>query len=77
MTSRQDPFLELEPREATRQGERLVAHEHAVQEDEQGQGAAALEHDALLQWANPGLPDPHPDPYRRGLSAAELAACAR
>jgi hypothetical protein len=35
------------------------------------------EHDALLQWANPGLPDPHPDPYRRGLTAAELAAHAR
>ena len=48
MTSRQDPFLELEPREETRQGERLVAREHAVQDDEQGQGAA-LEHDALLQ----------------------------
>jgi hypothetical protein len=31
------------------------------------------ERDALLAWANPALPDPHPDPYGRGLSAAELA----
>jgi hypothetical protein len=35
------------------------------------------DYDALLQWANPGLPDPRPDPYSRGLTADEVAAYAR
>jgi len=32
---------------------------------------------AILQWANPGLPDPRPDPYERGLSAAQVDKIAR
>jgi hypothetical protein len=36
-----------------------------------------VESDALLTWANPGLPDPHPDAYRRGLTATEVAELAR
>ena len=31
----------------------------------------------LLAWANPELPDPRPDPYNRGLTAAEVGALAR
>jgi hypothetical protein len=31
----------------------------------------------LLAWANPGLPDPRPDPYERGLTAAEVGTLAR
>jgi hypothetical protein len=31
----------------------------------------------LLAWANPELPDPRPDPYERGLTAAEVGAYAR
>ena len=31
----------------------------------------------LLAWANPELPDPRPDPYERGLTAAEVSALAR
>jgi hypothetical protein len=27
---------------------------------------------AILGWANPGLPDPRPDPYERGLTAAQV-----
>jgi hypothetical protein len=27
---------------------------------------------AILQWASPGLPDPRPDPYERGLTAAQV-----
>src|SRR5437016_1085395 len=26
----------------------------------------------FLRWASPNLPDPHPDPYIRGLSAEEI-----
>jgi len=32
---------------------------------------------AILQWANPGLPDPRPDPYGRGLTAAQVDKIAR
>jgi hypothetical protein len=32
---------------------------------------------AILQWANPGLPDPRPDPYERGLTAAQVDEIAR
>ena len=32
---------------------------------------------AILQWANPGLPDPRPDPYERGLTAAQVDETAR
>jgi hypothetical protein len=32
---------------------------------------------AVLRWANPGLPDPRPDPYERGLTAAEFNELAR
>ena len=35
------------------------------------------EHFALLSWASPGLPDPCPDPYERGLTAPEVDAIAR
>jgi hypothetical protein len=35
------------------------------------------EYHTLLQWANPGLPDPRPDAYRRGLTEADVAAHAR
>jgi hypothetical protein len=31
----------------------------------------------LLSWANPSLPDPRPDPYSRGLTAAEIGSLAR
>jgi hypothetical protein len=31
----------------------------------------------LLAWANPGLPDPRPDPYKRGLTADEVGELAR
>jgi hypothetical protein len=31
----------------------------------------------LLLWANPELPDPRPDPYTRGLTAAEIGSLAR
>jgi hypothetical protein len=31
----------------------------------------------LLAWASPGLPDPRPDPYERGLTAAEVGSLAR
>jgi hypothetical protein len=33
--------------------------------------------DALLAWASPHLPDVHPDPYERGLTADDLAQIAR
>jgi hypothetical protein len=33
--------------------------------------------DALLSWASPHLPDVHPDPYERGLTADDLAQIAR
>jgi len=26
----------------------------------------------LIKWANPRLPDPTPDPYARGMTAAEI-----
>ncbi len=32
---------------------------------------------AIMQWANPGLPDPRPDPYERGLTAAQVDEIAR
>jgi hypothetical protein len=32
---------------------------------------------AILGWANPGLPDPRPDPYERGLTAAQVGEFAR
>jgi len=32
---------------------------------------------ALLAWASPALPDPRPDPYERGLTAAQVAEIAR
>jgi hypothetical protein len=32
---------------------------------------------AMLRWANPGLPDPRPDPYRRGLTPAQVNEVAR
>jgi SMI1-KNR4 cell-wall len=32
---------------------------------------------AILRWANPGLPDPRPDPYERGLTAAQVDEIAR
>jgi SMI1/KNR4 family protein SUKH-1 len=32
---------------------------------------------ALLAWASPGLPDPRPDPYERGLTAAQVDTIAR
>jgi hypothetical protein len=32
---------------------------------------------ALLAWASPGLPDPRPDPYERGLTAAQVDGIAR
>ena len=32
---------------------------------------------ALLAWASPGLPDPRPDPYERGLTATQVDAIAR
>jgi hypothetical protein len=32
---------------------------------------------ALLAWASPGLPDPRPDPYERGLTAAQVDEIAR
>ena len=32
---------------------------------------------ALLHWANPGLPDPDPDPYESGMTAEQVAATAR
>jgi hypothetical protein len=32
---------------------------------------------AIMRWANPNLPDPRPDPYERGLTAAEVDAIAR
>jgi hypothetical protein len=31
----------------------------------------------LLVWASPQLPDPRPDPYERGLTAAEVGSLAR
>ena len=31
----------------------------------------------LLVWASPELPDPRPDPYERGLTAAEVGSLAR
>lgn len=31
----------------------------------------------LLQWANPALPDPRPDPYERGLTAQDVAEHAK
>jgi hypothetical protein len=33
--------------------------------------------DALLAWASPHLPDVHPDPYERGLTAGDVAKIAR
>lgn len=32
---------------------------------------------ARLSWASPGLPDPQPDPYERGLSAAQVDALVK
>jgi hypothetical protein len=32
---------------------------------------------AILGWANPGLPDARPDPYERGLTAAQVDEIAR
>jgi hypothetical protein len=32
---------------------------------------------AILGWANPRLPDPRPDPYERGLTAAQVDEIAR
>jgi hypothetical protein len=32
---------------------------------------------ALLAWASPGLPDPRPDPYERGLTGSEVGLHAR
>lgn len=32
---------------------------------------------ARLAWASPGLPDPRPDPYERGLTAAQVHALVR
>ena len=32
---------------------------------------------AILTWASPGLPDRRPDPYERGLTAAQVDAIAR
>jgi hypothetical protein len=32
---------------------------------------------AVLAWACPGLPDPRPDPYERGLTAAQVDEFAR
>jgi hypothetical protein len=32
---------------------------------------------ALLQWANPRLHDPRPDPYKRGLTAEQVDEIAR
>jgi SMI1 / KNR4 family (SUKH-1) len=42
--------------------------------DESG---SADEFFALLNWANPGLPDARPDPYARGMTAAEVEEFAR
>jgi len=32
---------------------------------------------AVLGWACPGLPDPKPDPYERGLTAEQVNEFAR
>jgi hypothetical protein len=32
---------------------------------------------AIMQWANPRLPDPKPDPYARGLTGAQADEIAR
>ena len=32
---------------------------------------------AVLAWACPGLPDPEPDPYERGLTAEQVNEFAR
>jgi hypothetical protein len=31
----------------------------------------------LLRWANPGLPDPRPDPYQRGVTPEQVNEVAR
>jgi hypothetical protein len=41
------------------------------------EGGTDEEFYAIMQWANPGLPDPRPDPYERGLTAAQVGEIAR
>jgi hypothetical protein len=43
----------------------------------QSSGLGDEDLDALLAWASPHLPDVHPDPYERGLTADDLAQIAR
>jgi len=43
----------------------------------QSSGLGDEDLDALLAWSSPHLPDVHPDPYERGLTAGDLAQIAR
>jgi hypothetical protein len=67
-------FAEDEDEDLAEAIDALGLPEHLRQLDVSGSDD---EYHALLQWANPGLPDPRPDAYRRGLTAAELAAHAK
>jgi len=40
-------------------------------------GGTDEELSTLLRWASPGLPDPRPDAYRRGLTAAQVDKVAQ
>jgi hypothetical protein len=44
---------------------------------EEAGGEELLGGNLSLNWASHGLPDPRPDPYERGLTAARVDAIAR